>query len=211
MPLKLVCLLHNCSLRAIERSNTLEELIDMARSPRQRLQAWSSALPNALKLQPPSDDDDDDSIRIRASLHLAYFATQIMIFRALLRPILNDNIDLSSFHGEMNAILSGAQNLLQATVRFVRGLDVRDFSSFWPGYTRTVFCYPGQVFLMLVIQRRSPQVSKTCVELMAIWRKLLRTRAQAWPLLRLAALTFDAIYYKDLEKLGPQNQNQVAA
>lgn len=148
------------------------------------------------------DGNGDDAIRNEASLHMAYFTTQILMFRVLLRPILDHRIDLSHRQTQVEEILKASQSLIHMMISFVRGLDARDFSAHWPVYIRTCFCYPGQLGLMLCLQRRQAHTSKLCQGLLASWRQVLRMRAQSWPFLRIGALTVDAIYWKNLDKLA---------
>jgi hypothetical protein len=189
------------SLRAVRNSYSLEDLIERARVPRQRLQSWFISLPDSLKLQiQASSEDNEDCIYSYASLHMAYFTVQIMVFRALLRPILDKAVHLEHSRQSVGAILKASQSLMSTMIQFVRSLDARHFSAFWPTYARSCFCYPGQFGLMLCLQRREKPMSSLCQRLLATWRQILRTRAQSWPLLRLSALTVDATYWKGLHK-----------
>lgn len=191
------------SLNAVSQAYSLGELIDKARDLRQRLQAWFINLPDSLQLRVSNMDENDDySIRNQASLHMAYFTTQTLVFRVLLRPILNQSIDLSHMQTQVEAILKASQSLIHMMIKLVRGLDARDFSAYWPVYTRTCFCYPGQLGLMLCLQSREADTSKLCQRLLASWRQVLRIRAQSWPFLRIGAVTVDAIYWKNLDKLA---------
>jgi hypothetical protein len=196
------------SLRAVRNAYSLEELVERARLPRQRLQSWYSCLSDPLKLQiQVPHEDEEDQIYSYASLHIAYFTVQILVFRALLRPILDDSVPLNHSSGLVTAILKASQSLMSTLIQFVRSLDARHFSAFWPTYARSCFCYPGQFGLMLCLQRRIEPISSLCQRLLATWRQVLRTRAQSWPLLRLSALTVDATYWKSLHKLAEDNNN----
>ncbi|RGP69557.1 hypothetical protein FSPOR_4661 [Fusarium sporotrichioides] len=187
------------SLRAVSRPQVLEALLDQARRPRQQLLQWLENLPVSLALKSGSTDteaDTDDAITSHRSLYVAYYTAHILILRALLRPIIDKNTALD--HHAQETVLQSCRGLIQTVIKFIRGLDARHQSAFWPAYTRNCLAYPGLFCYMLCLQKRQPEMSSYDQNLLATWRRTLRTRMQSWPFLRFAIVKVDAIYWKKL-------------
>ncbi|KAH6967030.1 fungal-specific transcription factor domain-containing protein [Fusarium venenatum] len=187
------------SLRAVSRPQVLEDLLEQARRPRQQLLEWLQSLPGSLVLTPKPTDieaDTDDSITSHRSLYVAYYTAHILILRALLRPIIDKNTSLD--HHAQETVLQSCRGLIQTVIKFIRGLDARHQSAFWPAYTRNCLAYPGLFCYMLCLQKRQPEMSSYDQNLLATWRRTLRTRMQSWPFLRFAIVKVDAIYWKKL-------------
>ncbi|KAG8670368.1 hypothetical protein FPOAC1_009776 [Fusarium poae] len=187
------------SLRAVSRPQVLENLLEKARRPRQQLLQWLQSLPGSLILESESagiEADTDDSITSHRSLYVAYYTTHILILRALLRPIIDKNTSLD--HHAQETVLQSCRGLVQTAIKFIRGLDARHQSAFWPAYTRNCLAYPGLFCYMLCLQKRQPEMSSYEQNLLATWRRTLRTRMQSWPFLRFAIVKVDAIYWKKL-------------
>lgn len=143
-------------------------------------------------------ETEEEPVYTRGSLHISYFTVQILLFRALLRPILDDKIGLDHLQPSVSAILDASRGLIRAVTRFVYSLDARHQSAFWPTYTRSCFSYPGQFSFMLCFQHREPHMMLNDQKLLGIWRQTLRTRAPSWLLLRFAAIRVDGIFWKNL-------------
>ncbi|KAK2688964.1 hypothetical protein QWA68_012548 [Fusarium oxysporum] len=187
------------SLRAASRPQILDSLLEQARGPRQQLLKWLEDLPESLALRPePSDSDADDSVKSHRSLYVAYYTTHILVLRALLRPIIDSNTQLNHVQSSVETVLQACRGLIQTVIKFIRGLDARHQSAFWPAYTRNCLAYPGLFCYMLCLQKRQPDMTAYDQNLLATWRKTLRTRMQSWPFLRFAIVKVDAIYWKKL-------------
>ncbi|OAA80608.1 fungal specific transcription factor domain protein [Akanthomyces lecanii RCEF 1005] len=78
------------TLRAVSRVQNLKDIVDRARPLQRSLHLWLEALPPSLRLDqvPDTADEIPDN---RASLHIAYFTAHVLLFRALLRPIMRQN------------------------------------------------------------------------------------------------------------------------
>ncbi|KAI2719901.1 transcriptional regulator family: Fungal Specific TF [Penicillium roqueforti] len=189
------------SLRSVCQQRSLDSLIDQARVFRQQLHQWISALPESLQMPAPAQthsETEEEPVDTRGSLHISYFTVQILLFRALLRPILDDKIGLDHLQPSVAAILDASRGLIRAVTRLVYSLGARHQSAFWPTYTRSCFSYPGQFSFMLCFQHREPHMMLNDQKLLGIWRQTLRTRAPSWPLLRFAAIRVDGIFWKNL-------------
>ncbi|KAJ5825088.1 transcriptional regulator family: Fungal Specific TF [Penicillium robsamsonii] len=189
------------SLHSVYQQQPLNSLIDQARVFRQQLHQWIGALPESLQMPAPTQthsETEEEPVDTRGSLHISYFTVQILLFRALLRPILDDKIPLDHLQPSVAAILDASRGLIRAVTRFIYSLDARHQSVFWPTYTRSCFSYPGQFSFMLCFQHREPHMMINDQKLLAVWRQTLRTRAPSWPLLRFAAIRVDGIFWKNL-------------
>lgn len=185
----------------MSRPQALETLIEQAQEPRQSLHDWFEDLPESLLIRNANgDDSSDDSVKSHGSLLVAYYTTHILVLRALLRPIINSHIDLGHLQSSVAAVLQASRELVQTVIQFIRGLDSRHQSAFWPTYTRHCLCYPGLFCYMLCSQQKEPHMTSFDQGLLATWRTTLRTRVQSWPLLRFAIVKVDAIYWKKLHQ-----------
>jgi hypothetical protein len=192
-------LLSYSSLRAVSSPQFLDSLLEQARGPRQQLLEWLEQLPESLSLRPESSDGDtDDSVKSHRSLYVAYYTTHILILRALLRPIIDTNTKLDHVQTSVETVLQACRGLIQTVIKFIRGLDARHQSAFWPAFTRNCLAYPGLFCYMLCLQKRQPEMSSYDQNLLATWRKTLRTRMQSWQFLRFAIVKVDAIFWKKL-------------
>ncbi|KAF4840040.1 Transcriptional activator protein DAL81 [Colletotrichum siamense] len=81
------------TLRAISQRPALETLIAQARGPRQQLLDWLDHLPQSLQLHPETEPSAEHSIESHAPLYVTYYTVHILIFRALLRPIISTDIN----------------------------------------------------------------------------------------------------------------------
>ncbi|KAK2018539.1 fungal-specific transcription factor domain-containing protein [Colletotrichum eremochloae] len=188
------------TLHAISQRPLLETLISQARGPRQQLVDWLDNLPESLQLHPETQPSAEHSIEGHAPLYVTYYTAHILIFRALLRPIISTNINPSMLPASSTSILQASRSLMQTITKFLCGLDVRHQSSFWPAYTRHCLSYPGLFCYMLSLQQSEPHMMSFDRDLLDTWRKALRTRVQSWPFLRFAIVKVDAIYWKGLRE-----------
>ncbi|PNY23683.1 Transcriptional activator protein DAL81 [Tolypocladium capitatum] len=190
------------SLRAVSQQQPLEALIEKTKWPRQQLHEWMESLPESLRIHHQEDGANDESPQPHGSLYLAYFTAHVLIFRALLRSIINKNAQLDHIQSSVATVLEASRGLMRTMINFVRGLDVKYKSAFWPAYTRHCFCYPGLFCYMLCLQQKEPHMMSYDRDLLATWRNMLRTRVQSWPLLRFAIVKVDAIFWKKLDSIG---------
>ncbi|KAL3961212.1 hypothetical protein ACCO45_002735 [Purpureocillium lilacinum] len=189
------------SLRAVSQPQSLDTLIELAKWPRQQLHEWLEGLPESLRMGAQQDDHDNESPQSQGSLHLAYFTAHILLLRALLRPIVSKDADPKFTSSTAPMVLQASRALIQTMIDFVRGLDVKHRSGFWPAYNRHCFCYPGLFCYMLCLQPVEPHMVAADRRLLAKWRNVLRTRVQSWQLLRFAIVKVDALFWKKLDNL----------
>jgi hypothetical protein len=195
------------TLRAVSRQQTLDTLITQARTHRQQLLDWLENLPETLRLNVEKDDfSSEDTVESHAPLYVAYYTAHILLFRALLRPIIARDPEPNAPQGSTAAILQASRSLIQTVIKFICGLDARHQSAFWPAYTRHCLSYPGLFCFMLSTQKAEPHMAAFDRGLLDTWRRTLRTRVQSWPLLRFAIVKVDAIYWKGLQRPVSQGE-----
>lgn len=151
-------------------------------------------------MQAAKEDDNasEDLVRSHGSLYVTYYTAHILLLRAVLRPIVNNQTRLDHLEPSVGMVLQASRGLAQTMIKFIRRLDARDQSAFWPSYTRHCLCYPGLFCYMLCLQQREPHMASFDQSLLATWRKTLQTRVQSWPWLRFAIVKVDALCWKKL-------------
>lgn len=189
-------------MRAVSRQQSLETLVSQARGLRQRLLDWWEHLPDELQLNFDKSNvsEDEDLVESHAPLYVAYFASQILLFRALLRPIIKGGSAEGVKDATIASVLQASRSLIRTIMKFLCGVDARQQSAFWPAYTRHCLSFPGLFCYMVSLQRSELDMASHDHSLLATWRKILRTRVQSWPLLRFAIVKVDAIYWKGIQQ-----------
>lgn len=177
--------------------------MESAKGPRQRLLEWLESLPQSLCIRQDHDDRDTDELPAsHGSLYVAYFTANILILRALLRPIISKEPRRDNIPSSVASVLHDSRSLLQNLFKFVRDVDVKQRSGFWPTYMRHCFCYPGLFCYMLCLQQAEPHMVASDRGLLVTWRSILRPRVQSWPLLRFAIVKVDALFWKKMDNLS---------
>lgn len=192
------------TLRAVSNSQNIGEIAQKARPLQQSLLLWLESLPPSFRLEANVDDEADEIPQSRGTLHIFYYTAHILLFRAMLRPIVRQH------HADAEAqvageMLQGCRDFMRMLITVVRNLDLKYISAFWPGYARHCFCYPGLFCYMLCFQKQSPHVSPGDRDLLATWRNVLRARVASWPLLRFAIVKVDAIFWKKLNHTNKES------
>lgn len=111
-------------------SQNLTASLERARSLRGRLSNWKQQYSADCPLpsyQTPQNEPDGN-----ASLDLAYFAANVLLFRALLRPLSNSSGDLVELSQPIYAVLAGAVTCCRDAVQFLE--TIVGFSSVWNGF-----------------------------------------------------------------------------
>jgi hypothetical protein len=154
-------------------------------------------LPECLHLifDKPSDAEED-KVESHAPLYVAYYTAHILIFRALLRPVIGNGVESEELQTTVVTVLQASRSLVQTVMKFICGFDARHQSAFWPAYTRHCLSYPGLFCYMLSLQQSEPHMIQFDRNLLVTWRKTLRTRVQSWALLRFAIVKVDAVHWK---------------
>ncbi len=140
----------------------------------------------------------DDMIRSHSYLRLSYYISHVLIFRVLLRPIINHCTNLDNAQGMVDLILRDCRDMVQSLVQFIRTLTPHHQSAYWPAFTRHCLCYPGLFCYMISLQKRQMGMVEHDQNLLATWRRLLQIRVRSWPLLRFALVKVDALYWKNV-------------
>ncbi|KAL1583386.1 hypothetical protein WHR41_08038 [Cladosporium halotolerans] len=209
------------SLRATRQlQHSLEATIDVAKPLRIRLTEWHAHLPPGLKLplSPSLPASPENSARPlkpplhsalhqldgNGSLHLAFITAKIELFRAMLRPRVEDANGATA----VQALRAGALAVGREVLEFVDGLSARELEAFWASYSRTNFTLASSFLLHLFVSApttlSSPdkfQHARECLDLLENWRAALRVKSRSCDLLNLALLKLDGVFVRGLGEL----------
>ncbi|SPN97349.1 uncharacterized protein DNG_00863 [Cephalotrichum gorgonifer] len=187
------------SIRAHWESPTLNSLLSRAQPLRARIESWRQTLPLlSTRISELSEDDFDNG----AALRLSHLTLEIMIFRALLRPLAYDAESVPERCQEpISTIFENCYICASVATEIVSSLRSKHFASFWPHYTRFQLCYVSTFILLNLAQSATKEMALRNKALLDKWRDTLRIQARAWPLARLAAMRLDAIFWKGVSSV----------
>lgn len=123
------------SLRATKRlQNAIDLTLEVAKPLRMRLTEWSHTLPPGILPQttPPSPESlrrksvSSHELDGNGSLYLAYVTANIELFRAMLRPKVDDVNSMA-----IGALRTGAVMMARELHDFLEGLNARELEAFW--------------------------------------------------------------------------------
>ncbi|OIW31070.1 hypothetical protein CONLIGDRAFT_679807 [Coniochaeta ligniaria NRRL 30616] len=184
------------SLKATSESLTLSALLARAQPLRARIESWRQTLPILSK---PASELDAEEFEHGAALRLSHLTLEILIFRALLRPLFyqpGQQPSAENSREPVAAIVENGYTCAKVASDIVSSLQARHFASFWPPYVRYQLCYVSTFILTNLAQSSTKEIAVRFMSLLSKWRDTLRIQARAWPLARLAAMRLDAIYWK---------------
>ncbi|KAF4124834.1 GAL4 [Geosmithia morbida] len=199
------------TLRANREAVSLNSLLARAQPLRARIQCWRQTHPLLLK---PVCDLSEDEFADSVSLRLSHLTLEILVFRALLRPLHPGATSATDASQEpISTIFENCYMCAKVTSEVVASLQSRHFTSFWyPGYfadVRYQLCYVSTFILLNFAQSTTEESAVRNKALLSKWRDTLRIQARSWPLARLAAVRVDAIFWKGIQPLidgaGPES------
>jgi hypothetical protein len=167
---------------------------------------WKLSLPPSCSLPTttsPAGDNNHDNIYPYGHLHIAHFTANILVLRTLFKS------HHQSHQASPNpSLLSTAQTsiqLLNSAVQFLRNVNWRTTCAFWPSYMRHCFSYPGHFMFLLFLGLDDDDdedgLAEVCRKMLWTWRKILKAHARAWPLLQLAVLRMDGVFWSHLDQI----------
>ncbi|KEY71702.1 hypothetical protein S7711_02931 [Stachybotrys chartarum IBT 7711] len=187
------------TLRASRESLTLGALLNRAQPLRTRIETWRQTLSFLSK---PASELTEEEFEKGAALRLSHLTLEILIFRALLRPLLPHAIPAAENSKEpISTIFENCFTCAKVATEIVSSLRAKHFANFWPHYTRYQLCYISTFVLLNLAQSTTNEMAVKYRALLGKWRDTLRIQAQAWPLARLAAMRLDAIFWKGLSSV----------
>lgn len=184
------------TLKATSESLPLSALLARAQPLRARIESWRQTLPILSK---PASDLDAEELERGAALRLSHLTLEILIFRALLRPLFyqaGQQPPAESSRDPIAAIFENGFTCAKVASEIVSSLQAKHFAGFWPPYVRYQLCYVSTFILTNLAQSSTKEMAVRFMSLLSKWRDTLRIQARAWPLARLAAMRLDAIYWK---------------
>ncbi|ATY66976.1 fungal specific transcription factor domain [Cordyceps militaris] len=196
------------SVRAnYSESLTLTALLSRAQRLRTRIESWRQTLPFLSK---PVLELNEQDFENGAILRLQHLTLEMLIFRALLRPLSNDQVSsLEKCQEPISTIYENCHVCASIATEMVSMLRAKHFASFWPHYTRYQLCYVSTLLLLILAQSATREMAVRNKTLLDKWRDTLRMQARAWPLARLAAMRLDASFWKGISSVihgaGPES------
>ncbi|CAK7238435.1 hypothetical protein SEUCBS140593_010685 [Sporothrix eucalyptigena] len=173
----------------------LEALLVRAQPLRTRIERWRQTLP--LLTKPASDLTEAEFEAGGAALRLSHLTLELLIFRALLRPLTVQAVAPADSACEpISTIFDNGYTCANAVAGMVASLQAKHFATFWRPCVRHQLCYVSTFLLMNLAQASTHAMAARYLALLDQWRRTLRIQARAWPLARLAAMRLDAITWK---------------
>lgn len=118
------------TLRAVRGSPSLPTLLNRAQPLRTRIEAWRQTLPFLSK---PASELTEEEFEKGAGLRLAHLTVEILIFRALLRPLLSHAVSPTDCTREpISTILENCFTCAKVATEMVSSLRAKHFAAFWP-------------------------------------------------------------------------------
>ncbi|OAP55491.1 hypothetical protein AYL99_10464 [Fonsecaea erecta] len=161
--------------------------IDLAKPIRRRLKEWKTAFDSYLDTRNlPSHQSNSTATRSRssgldgdASLGLSYLVTNIILFRALLRPLESNlpssSSSSSSSEAGRDAVRTGARTCCVEAVAFVESLRRNVWDAFWHSWSRAGFAMLSSMMIRLLITSTDAGEVDDVNALIRRWRWALRT------------------------------------
>ncbi|KAJ5586924.1 uncharacterized protein N7459_002689 [Penicillium hispanicum] len=195
------------TLKASRRPSTLSELLIRAQPLRKRIETWRQSLP---MLSKSVSDLNTEELEMGAFLRLSHIVVEILIFRALLRPLIHrSECPAENFVEPLPTIFGNCYICAKAGTDLVSSLTAKHFASFWPSYARYQVCYLSTFILLCFAHSPSRANAEQNRSLLVKWRDTIRTQSRAWPLARLATIRLDAAFWKGLTSVvhgtGPES------
>ncbi|KAK1721434.1 fungal-specific transcription factor domain-containing protein, partial [Colletotrichum acutatum] len=222
------------TIRATERlADDLIGSIRAIKPLREELKLWYAGLP--LYLKTPRLDPESAAPAAPSSaacLKFAYLTLEILLYRALLRPL--GNIDLEDIsnavpqtehvrsdsdaniterepgeglQNEIELIICAAENCARIVSTFTVELMSWDFAGFWYAWSRIGWAITSSFLALLVVQSPSVMHAKTCKNLIDKWRQILRHQSQSFEDMSLGILRLDAMYWSNMNKIFRINRH----
>ncbi|KAI1623132.1 fungal-specific transcription factor domain-containing protein [Exophiala viscosa] len=189
------------SIKSIRQATSLEALLVRAQPLRMRIQQWRQKLPPDV-LKPTKELMEEDGLDNCGPLRLTYLTLELLVFRALLRPLAFPPGTSEEVISEpRSTIFQNSQSCAKLVLELVAALKANHFVNFWPSYTRYQLSYMTNFALLLFVQSPSMAAAKENKLLLDKWRGTVRMQSRAWPVLRLAAMRLDAVVWKGLDHI----------
>ncbi|KAK7902282.1 hypothetical protein LTR67_001927 [Exophiala xenobiotica] len=189
------------SIKSIRQATTLEALLVRAHPLRMLIQQWRQKLPPDV-LKPTKELMEDDGLDNCGPLRLTYLTLELLVFRALLRPLaFQPGTSEQEMSEPRSTIFQNSQSCAKLVLELVAALKANHFVNFWPSYTRYQLSYMTNFALLLFVQSPSMAIAKENKLLLDKWRITVRMQSRAWPVLKLAVMRLDAVVWKGLDHI----------
>lgn len=219
------------SLRASRRlQNDFSSSLQAAKPLRQSLQSWYQGLPADLQMNKrngPGENLERDFGSI-AAFHLAYLSLELLLYRAILRPLgkhrRSDGSDiagtapsvgsatpsvtqpwldqnLGDLKEAMTATYAAAYNCARLWNTFAAGLNANDFGGFWYSWSRIGFAHQSNFVALLIVQAYTDNMKRDSLKIADTWRNTLRVQSRSFDQMSLGLLRLEVMYWIGFDNL----------
>ncbi|KIW63823.1 hypothetical protein PV04_08795 [Phialophora macrospora] len=192
-------------------ADNLTRSVEKVKPLRERLTVWYRSLPSSLQMFRESTGTAvPDFINSNACLHFAYMVVEILVYRALVRPLGGLALDeqqkpgqhdepFRSFLAHAEAILAAAENCASLISTYVERLASRDFAGFWYSWSRLGFATASSFVTILLAQAPSTEHAITSQRLVDKWRQTLTYQSRSFPYMTLGVVRMNTMHWSRLK------------
>ncbi|OAK93752.1 hypothetical protein IQ06DRAFT_235692 [Phaeosphaeriaceae sp. SRC1lsM3a] len=194
------------TLRAVaETAANIHDTLDISKRLLEELASWHEQYQLLDSTQP------GESTSTSTICTLGYHYVRMTIYRAIIRPIVADSHSDYDLIGNANQLSklqevvgfarTGLRCSTNAAAELVNNLKEEHFHIFWPHWSQVAFS--SICFLDLLMAVSSPSTDEAVIWFRQIHtvRRQMRLKANMLPVLRLALLRIDAVYWKGVDKV----------
>lgn len=219
------------TLRATRRlQNDFSSSLQAAKPLRQSLQAWYQDLPADLQMNKRNGSGESlqQDLGSIAAFHLAYLSLELLLYRAILRPLgrhrksegsdiagatlsvgsatpsvtqpwLDQN--LGDLKEAMSVTYAAAYNCARLWNNFAASLDANDFGGFWYSWSRIGFAHQSNFVALLIAQSYTDDMKRDALKIADTWRNTLRVQSKSFDQMSLGMLRLEVMYWVGFDKL----------
>lgn len=212
------------TLRASRRlAHDFDLSLQTAKPLREQLRKFYASLPQSLHLKKRNGDiatpTGNATLDGTSCLHFAYLTLEVLLYRAILRPlgrkiprsgVVTDGTNPSKQGDiQLDASMSAAEvatrtaagTCARLVISFTAALDSGDFGSFWYSWSRIGFSLVTSFVALLVVQAPNADVKKDALAIAESWRNTLRVQSKSFDQMQLGLLRLDVMYWIGFDEL----------
>lgn len=195
------------SLTAInDLATNLPKTLDISKELLDELSSWHHQF-----LQQPLDPTEQDAA-LYTVCSLGYHYVQMTIFRAIMRPFIakvDSDAEMADITGQlardqqdvMSFARTGVRSATTSATNFVKSLKEEHFHMFWPHWSQVALSCICFLDLLMATSSADTQEATTWFRDLHAVRKEMRLKSNMLPVLRLALLRIDAVFWKGVDNV----------
>ncbi|ETN36712.1 uncharacterized protein HMPREF1541_08990 [Cyphellophora europaea CBS 101466] len=223
---------------ARELQNDFSNSLHKAKPLRQRLQSWYQALPASFQMRKRrrSNETLPENEVSPAAIHLAYLSLELLLYRAILRPLgkfrktgnpgaaattlIHDDTSpttvgtwpdahAGNLKEAMEATYAAAHNCARLWNTFAATLDANDFGSFWYSWSRIGFAHQSNFVALLIAQAPTDELRQDAMKVADTWRNTLRVQSKSFDQMSLGLLRLEVMYWVGFDQLFEEERQDI--